>query len=114
MVQPLWLYPSGLTTDYRLLATAPCFCYNPVMQARSNPQFSLVLLGASEHGKSRLVSQLIEAYRGQSSPRFVGGAECRFETPQRTYLLRHGERHDGVLRYLLFGPTQPDAALVVV
>jgi translation elongation factor EF-Tu-like GTPase len=78
------------------------------------PTFTIALLGAPEHGKTRLAEGLSNAYRGRTVNHFAGGREYQFETPQRIYHLRHGDRHSGILQYLLFGPTQLDAALLVV
>src|SRR5690606_13044698 len=40
--------------------------------------------------------------------------ECSFETHSRRYRLRDGAGREGVLCGLLYGPTPPDAALLVV
>src|SRR5262245_62081730 len=91
---------------------------------REKPPLTLVALGASGHGKTSLVQALSRrspAQGGIASGPAQGKRRAAFSAPEysyesasRRYHHRDGAGHEGVLRGLVFGPTPPGAAILVV
>ena len=82
-------------------------------QRLTKPSFSIAMLGAPE--KTTIAEALARRCGGrEGAAANFGAKEHAFETPLRRYVVRDGVGQAGVLRGLLFGPTKPDAALLVV
>jgi translation elongation factor EF-1alpha len=82
-------------------------------QRLTKPSFTLTMLGAPE--KATITEALLRRCGGREAPAANFGAkEHVFETPLRRYSIRDGAGQAGVQRGLLFGPSKPDAALLVL